>query len=83
MTRDGVRSALFGGRAQVVVGVACFAVGAAAWAYWSWITPPTVGSVFHVSMFYGQAACYAIIATGLNLRATERVEKHVTSTRAT
>ena len=65
---------LFGAKAQVVVGAICTVVGVAAWAYWSFVTPPTVGAVFHVSMFFGVVACYAIIATGLGYRATERVE---------
>lgn len=34
-------------------------------------------AVFHVSMFFGVVACYAIIATGLGYKATERVEQVV------
>jgi hypothetical protein len=65
--------ALFGARAQVVVGAACLLATAVVWTYFA-LHPPTVEAVFHVSMFYGAAACYAIVATGLGYRATERVE---------
>lgn len=41
------------------------------------MSPPTVLAVFHVSMFFGVVACYAIIATGLGYKATERVEQVV------
>ena len=74
---------LFGGKAQVIVGSVASAIGIAAWAY-IWIgyrqelyADPLVAAIFHVSMFFGLVACYAIIATGLGLRATERVEQHV------
>jgi hypothetical protein len=77
---------VFGAKAQVVVGVIVFVVGLAAWALgtfvipgakaWPWHWQP-VAFVFHISMFYGEAACYAIIATGLGFRATERVESQV------
>ena len=72
-----VLGVLFGAKSQVCVGVLCFLVGVCAWLYWSFVTPPTVTSVFQISMFYGQVACYAIVATGLGYRATERVEAHV------
>jgi hypothetical protein len=68
---------LFGAHAQVVVGAVCTLVGVLAWLYWSVIAPPTVRAVFHASMFFGIVACYAIIATGLGYRATERVEQVV------
>lgn len=47
------------------------------WVYWGWLTHPTTAAIFHVSMFFGVVACYAIIATALGYRATERVEKVV------
>lgn len=65
---------LFGAGAQVVVGVAATVVALAAWLYWGIISYPTVNAVFHISMFFGVVACYAIIATGLGYKATERVE---------
>lgn len=68
---------LFGARAQVVVGAACFVVGVAAWVYWGYMQTPTKAAIFHVSMFFGLVACYAIIATGLGFRATERVEASI------
>lgn len=81
-----VMASVFGARAQVVIGAACFVVGLTAWtlgtfvirgaASWPWEWTPWA-FVFHISMFYGQVACYAIIATGLGYRATERVEEHV------
>jgi hypothetical protein len=67
---------VFGAKAQVVLGVACFLIGAAWWTYIA-LVGITVAAVFHVSMFFGLAACYAIVATGLGFRATERVEAHV------
>lgn len=47
------------------------------WAYWSFLSPPNVRAVFHVSMFFGVIACYSIIATALGHKATERVEEIV------
>jgi hypothetical protein len=76
MVSDGLARAVFGARAQVVVGVATLVVGVGAWAYFI-ATPPTVGAVFHVSMFFGCVACYAIIATGLGYRKTEQVSTEV------
>jgi hypothetical protein len=71
-----ILNALFGAKSQVVVGVTTFLVGLSVWIYFM-LTPPTVGAVFHISMFFGLVACYAIIATGLGYRATERVETAV------
>lgn len=74
---------LFGARAQVVVGVLTFLLGVAFWVYIETVygsklhEQPLVGAIFRVSMFFGLVACYAIIATGLGFRATERVESHV------
>lgn len=69
---------LFGARAQIVVGVVCFTVGVAAWAYGSMLTGERLLKfVYHVSMFFGLVACYAIVATGLGYRKTEHVETAV------
>lgn len=65
---------IFGATSQVVVGIVATAIGITAWIYWGWMTKPTVTAIFHISMFFGVIACYAIIATGLGFRATERVE---------
>lgn len=67
---------IFGAAAQVAVGAVCLTVAGVAWIYWT-LTPPTVFAIFHVSMFFGVVACYAIVATGLGFRATERVEQMV------
>ena len=81
-----VREALglfFGAKAQVIVGAVASLIGVVAWGY-IWVmyrdelyADPLVAAIFHVSMFFGLVACYAIIATGLGYRATERVEQHV------
>lgn len=78
-----VARTVFGARAQVAIGAACFALGAAWWVYIEARYPsqlsrqPLVAAIFRVSMFFGLAACYAIVATGLGYRATERVEAKV------
>jgi hypothetical protein len=73
-----VWKALFGAEAQVVIGALCLAAGAGAWVYGATLSGEALlRLIFHVSMFYGLVACYAIIATGLGYRATERVEAHV------
>jgi hypothetical protein len=69
--------ALFGARAQVVVGALFFLATIAQTIYWTWVTPPTVQAIFLVSMEALAFASYAIIATGLGYRATERVEAKV------
>jgi hypothetical protein len=71
-----ILGALFGAAGQVIVGVVTLIAGAATWVYFI-LTPPTISAVFHISMFFGCVACYAIIATGLGYRATERVEQKV------
>jgi hypothetical protein len=81
-----VLSAIFGAKAQVAVGAgalvlgAVFGVlgtsileGAATWP-WEW---SAAAFIFHASMYFGLVACYAIVATGLGFRATERVETAV------
>lgn len=69
--------AIFGAKAQVVIGALTLALTVALWVFYSTAARPTVGTVFHVSMYFGAVACYAIIATGLGFRATERVETAV------
>lgn len=70
---------LFGARAQIVVGCTCFVLGVAAWAYGSTLHGERLLEfVYHVSMFFGLVACYAIVATGLGYRKTEHVETAVT-----
>lgn len=68
---------LFGAKAQVVVGFVTIGAALITWGYYTWLSKPTVAAVFHISMFFGVAACYAIVATGLGFRATERVEAKV------
>jgi hypothetical protein len=78
-----ILSALFGAHAQVVIGALTFCAGVAFWIYIESVygaqlnAQPLVAAIFRVSMFFGLVACYAIIATGLGFRATERVETAV------
>jgi hypothetical protein len=78
-----VLQVLFGARAQVVIGALAFVVGSLWWGYievaysGELSGEPVVAAIFRVSMFFGLVACYAIIATGLGYRATERVEAKV------
>lgn len=71
---------VFGARAQVVVGVVMIFATAAQTGWWLIITPPTVRAVFIVSMEALLFSGYAVIATGLGYRATERVEATVEAT---
>ena len=78
--RDDVKTmwhAIFGARGQIVVGAGFLAATLAQTVYWLVITPPTVKAIFIVSMEALAFAAYAIIATGLGYRATERVEAEV------
>lgn len=80
--------AIFGAKAQVIVGAVAFHISFGFWglgtaiipgAYslpWHW-TPSAF--IFHASMFALVVASYAIIATGLGYRATERVEAQVSN----
>jgi ABC-type Na+ efflux pump permease subunit len=80
-------STVFGAKAQVIVGVFAFTISGMFWVLgtvtiphaaslpWNW-TPAAF--IFHASMFALVVASYAIIATGLGFRATERVESQVT-----
>jgi membrane protein implicated in regulation of membrane protease activity len=68
---------IFGARGQIVVGAGFLFATLAQTIYWLAITPPTVKAIFIVSMEALAFAAYAIIATGLGYRATERVEAKV------
>jgi hypothetical protein len=72
-----ILNALFGAKAQVIVGVIFLIVTAIQTYYWLVVTPPTVKAVFIVSMEALFFAGYAVVATGLGYRATERVETAV------
>jgi hypothetical protein len=74
---SGIWHAIFGAHGQIVVGVIFLAATVAQTIYWLAITPPTVKAIFIVSMEALGFAAYAIIATGLGYRATERVEAQV------
>lgn len=68
---------LFGAKAQVIVGVLfLLATIVQSW-YWGVHTKPSTTAIFWVSMEALAFASYAIIATGLGYRATERVETAV------
>lgn len=76
----------FNARAQIIVGYATFGIGSMLWVLgifvipgaktWPWDWQP-VAYVFHVSMFFGLVACYAIIATAVGIRKTEVVQAQV------
>lgn len=76
----GFARALFGAHAQVVLGVAFTLVALYLWLHYTIFAEPSVRTVFHVSMLFGVAATYSIVAAGLGYRATERVEAHVDPT---
>lgn len=68
---------LFGARAQIVVG-SLFVVATAFQAvWWGFVTRPTIDALFWLSIEALFFAAYAVVATGLGFRATERVEAHV------
>lgn len=70
--------ALFCGRAQVIVGCLFLAATAVQSWYWLIVSKPNATAIFIVSMEALAFAAYAVIGTGLGMRATERVEQHVT-----
>lgn len=74
---DGALRIIFGAKAQVIFGVLLTLLAIGLWCWYTFVTPPSVRTVFHISMLFGVAATYAIIATGLGYRATERVENVV------
>ena len=68
---------LFGAKAQVVVGLVF--VGVTVFQAWLWgiHETPSAKAIFWLSIEALFFASYAVIATGLGYRATERVEAHV------
>lgn len=68
---------IFGARAQIIVGALLTTLAIAIWVFYSFFSTPTVGTVFQISMLFGVAATYAIVATGLGYRKTEHVESAV------
>ena len=64
----------FGAKGQVAFGVILTLIALGLWIFYTFFSAPDVRTVFHISMLFGVAATYAIIATGLGYRATERVE---------
>lgn len=69
---------LLGSRAQAIVGLTCIVIGAAAWAYGATLHGEALlRLVFHVSMFFGLVACYAVVANALTIRKAEHVEAAV------
>lgn len=74
--------AIFGARAQVIVGIVTTVVALFVWAYGGYLIhmgrrAELLDLLFHASMFFGVVACYNIVATGLGYRAVERVETAV------
>jgi len=67
----------FGAKTQVLMGVFFLVITVTQTAWWLGVQPPTVRVVFIVSMEALFFAAYAVIATGLGYRATERVETAV------
>lgn len=69
---------VFGARGQLVVGTTACLIALVAWGYGSTLHGESLlRFLFHMSMFFGVAACYAIVSTALGYRATERVEQTV------
>lgn len=68
---------IFGARAQIIVGAVLTTIAIGIWVFYSFFSTPTVGVVFQISMLFGVAATYAIVATGLGYRKTEHVESAV------
>lgn len=77
---------LFGTRAQLVIGLGGFVVGGSLWilgcfvipgawaAPWNW---QPVAYVLHVSMFYGQIACWSVVSSALGYRETKRLVRPI------
>lgn len=69
---------VFGAHGQLAVGILACVVTIAAWVYGATLHGEALlRFLFHVSMFFGLLAAYAIVATALGYRATERVETAV------
>lgn len=70
--------AVFGARGQLAVGIVTFVGALAAWAYGATLSgQELIAFIFHVSMAALVVASYAIVATALSYRATERLEAQV------
>jgi hypothetical protein len=70
--------AVFGAHGQLAVGILTFAAVLVAWVYADGLRGEAlVRFIFHASMAALALAAYAIIATALGYRATERVEQVV------
>lgn len=68
----------FGARGQLAVGIFVFTVSIVAWGYGTTLHDAALLKfIFHASMFALVLAAYAIVATALGYRATERVEAKV------
>lgn len=73
-----VARAVFGARGQLCVGVLTCVAAAVAWWYGAGLRgEQLVRFIFHASMAALELAAYAIVATALGYRATERVEAKV------
>lgn len=73
-----VARALFGAHGQVVIGILACVASVGVWVYGSMLHGDAlIRLLFHVSMGALVLAAYAIVATGLGYRATERVEAKV------
>jgi hypothetical protein len=69
---------LFGAHGQVAIGVLACAGAVAAWVYGATLHGEAlIRWLFHISMAALLLAAYAIVATGLGYKATERVETAV------
>lgn len=68
----------FGAHGQVMIGVLACVASVATWVYGTTLHGDAlIRLLFHVSMAALVLAAYAIVATGLGYRATERVETAV------
>lgn len=72
---------LFGAHGQVAIGVIACVASVVTWVYGTTLHGDAlIRLLFHVSMAALVLAAYAIVATGLGYRATERVETKVVET---
>lgn len=68
---------IFGAHAQVAVGALFLAATLLQGWYWGVNTRPSTAAIFWLSIEALLFASYAVVATGLGYRATERVERIV------
>lgn len=69
---------IFGAHGQVLIGALACVAAVAAWIYGATLHGDAlIRWLFHVSMAALVLAAYAIVATGLGYKATERVEAQV------